>query len=305
MQKTQQKSTGRDAKGTGNVNTQHRNIKHKGLHINQRDQWATGADLGWPSATGIIEGVVILDYVRTTLPLFRLPRGLEEHQDRWSGLSSLKRFGQGPSWSPVVTVWQSASFKNALVQDCRVVITKLRPSADIRIISTVQWQRTGSEQNGREEVPDPVTGLLPSEIDVPARKLESTFRKEHRKKNAIELFMILFQDPNNGRDAQNLFAELKDVPTDKLRTNKTMAGHAVTVFHAIDSFMEYIEDSDTLVELVKKQAINHIIWLIPVIKKLLDQVLEDDCTEKMKSSWEKFLGVLVAVTESCEKEMAK
>ncbi|KAK3097059.1 hypothetical protein FSP39_005994 [Pinctada imbricata] len=33
-------------------------------------------------------------------------------------LSSLKRFGQGPSWSPVFTVSQSASIKDALVQDC-------------------------------------------------------------------------------------------------------------------------------------------------------------------------------------------
>ncbi|KAK3084330.1 hypothetical protein FSP39_011641 [Pinctada imbricata] len=32
-------------------------------------------------------------------------------------LSSLKRFGQGPSWSPVVTVIQSASFKNAQLKD--------------------------------------------------------------------------------------------------------------------------------------------------------------------------------------------
>ncbi|KAK3088514.1 hypothetical protein FSP39_020044 [Pinctada imbricata] len=65
MKNTEQTSTERDAKGTRNVNAQHRNIKHKGLHINQRDQWATGADLGRPSATGITEGVVILDYVRT------------------------------------------------------------------------------------------------------------------------------------------------------------------------------------------------------------------------------------------------
>ncbi|KAK3105438.1 hypothetical protein FSP39_025267 [Pinctada imbricata] len=35
---------------------QHRNIKLKGLHINKRDQWATGADLGRPSATQIAEG---------------------------------------------------------------------------------------------------------------------------------------------------------------------------------------------------------------------------------------------------------
>ncbi|KAK3098679.1 hypothetical protein FSP39_021910 [Pinctada imbricata] len=52
---TEQTSTGRDAKGTRNVNAQHRNIKHKGLHINQRDQWATGADLGRSSATEIAE----------------------------------------------------------------------------------------------------------------------------------------------------------------------------------------------------------------------------------------------------------
>ncbi|KAK3089210.1 hypothetical protein FSP39_001772 [Pinctada imbricata] len=55
---TEQKSTDRDTKGTRNVNEQHRNIKHKRLHINQRDQWATGADLGRPSATKIAEGVV-------------------------------------------------------------------------------------------------------------------------------------------------------------------------------------------------------------------------------------------------------
>ncbi|KAK3107006.1 hypothetical protein FSP39_004789 [Pinctada imbricata] len=51
-------------------------MKHKRLHINQRDQWATGADLGRPSATSKADGVVILDYVRTTLPLFRFPKSL-------------------------------------------------------------------------------------------------------------------------------------------------------------------------------------------------------------------------------------
>ena len=52
MQKnTEQIPTERDAKGTRNTNSQHRNMKHKRLHINQRDQWATGADLGRPSAT--------------------------------------------------------------------------------------------------------------------------------------------------------------------------------------------------------------------------------------------------------------
>ncbi|KAK3083732.1 hypothetical protein FSP39_002231 [Pinctada imbricata] len=58
--------------------TRHVNIKHKRLHINRRDQWKTGADFGRPSVTQVANGVVILDYVRTTLSLLQLPRGLEE-----------------------------------------------------------------------------------------------------------------------------------------------------------------------------------------------------------------------------------
>ncbi|KAK3088896.1 hypothetical protein FSP39_025162 [Pinctada imbricata] len=58
--------------------TRHVNIKHKRLHINRRDQWVTGADFGRPFFTQVANGVVILDYVRTTLSLLQLPRGLEE-----------------------------------------------------------------------------------------------------------------------------------------------------------------------------------------------------------------------------------
>ncbi|KAK3089515.1 hypothetical protein FSP39_004218 [Pinctada imbricata] len=59
--------------------TRHVNIKHKRLHINRRDQWVTGADFGRPSVTQVASGVVFLDYVRTTLSLLQLPRGLEEY----------------------------------------------------------------------------------------------------------------------------------------------------------------------------------------------------------------------------------
>ncbi|KAK3093644.1 hypothetical protein FSP39_018346 [Pinctada imbricata] len=53
--KTQSRQAQKETqKGQGT--STHRNIKHKGLHINQRDQWATGADLGRPSATEIAEG---------------------------------------------------------------------------------------------------------------------------------------------------------------------------------------------------------------------------------------------------------
>ncbi|KAK3102483.1 hypothetical protein FSP39_011697 [Pinctada imbricata] len=46
--------------------TRHIHVKHKRLHLNQRGQWVTDADFGRPFATQVANGVVILDYVRTT-----------------------------------------------------------------------------------------------------------------------------------------------------------------------------------------------------------------------------------------------
>ena len=50
--------TARDANVTRHQ-TRHQNIKHKRPHINRRDQWATGADFGRPSAWLEADGVVI------------------------------------------------------------------------------------------------------------------------------------------------------------------------------------------------------------------------------------------------------
>ena len=54
-------------------------------------------------------------------------------------LSSLMRFGQGPSWSPVVTVGQSATVQKMLVQGCRRVQYHAKCSLDdFRIVSPIQ-----------------------------------------------------------------------------------------------------------------------------------------------------------------------
>ncbi|KAK3098045.1 hypothetical protein FSP39_015558 [Pinctada imbricata] len=59
--KTQSRQAQKESqKGQG---TPTHNTETSKLHINQRDQWATGADLGRSSATKIAEGVVILDLV--------------------------------------------------------------------------------------------------------------------------------------------------------------------------------------------------------------------------------------------------
>ncbi|KAK3084906.1 hypothetical protein FSP39_021179 [Pinctada imbricata] len=48
-----------DAKRIRNTNAQHRNIKLKGPHINQRNQCVTGADFGRSSATQTADGIII------------------------------------------------------------------------------------------------------------------------------------------------------------------------------------------------------------------------------------------------------
>ncbi|KAK3095750.1 hypothetical protein FSP39_018568 [Pinctada imbricata] len=52
---TEQTLTERDMNGTRNINLHQRNMEHKRLYLNQRDQWATDADLGWPSATQVAD----------------------------------------------------------------------------------------------------------------------------------------------------------------------------------------------------------------------------------------------------------
>ncbi|KAK3103057.1 hypothetical protein FSP39_016131 [Pinctada imbricata] len=72
-QNTRCKNTKEEYSTRRKRDTRHVNIKHKRLHINRRDQWVTGANFGRPSVTQVANGVVILDYVRTTLSLLQLP----------------------------------------------------------------------------------------------------------------------------------------------------------------------------------------------------------------------------------------
>ncbi|KAK3102417.1 hypothetical protein FSP39_011250 [Pinctada imbricata] len=78
QQNTRCKSTKDEYSTRRKRDTRHVNIKHKRLHVNRLDQWATGADFGRPFVTQVANGVVNQDYMRTTLSLHQLPRGLEE-----------------------------------------------------------------------------------------------------------------------------------------------------------------------------------------------------------------------------------
>ena len=65
-------------KGDREHQIRHRIAEHKRLHIKQRDQWASGADLGRPSATQAAGGVVIRITCAQPSNFSRLPKGIKE-----------------------------------------------------------------------------------------------------------------------------------------------------------------------------------------------------------------------------------
>ncbi|KAK3095925.1 hypothetical protein FSP39_020883 [Pinctada imbricata] len=113
---TKQTSTERDANGTRNVNAQHRDIKHKGLHINQRDQRATGADLGRPSAT------TLLDYTSSSANI--------STQNNFSQNLSLFIGSQGMIKAPTYFRRVSATFSSVLA----IVLLSRVPFSDTPLI---------------------------------------------------------------------------------------------------------------------------------------------------------------------------
>ncbi|KAK3094386.1 hypothetical protein FSP39_001064 [Pinctada imbricata] len=192
-------SGGRLSQSTGIHQSQ---AGYNGVRINQRDKWAIGADLGRPSATSVANGVVILDYVHTTLPLFRLPSNTVEYvMDIKEGvrytiralpprahvcyhprsptdiqrgqvvgsLSSLKRFGQGPSWSPVVTVSQSARFPIAIA-DVELILyiwhVDNSPLISTKMSQATMMTTTAPADTASARLP---FNLIPSHYDITLR----------------------------------------------------------------------------------------------------------------------------------------
>ena len=69
-----------------------------------------------------------------------------------------------------------------------------------------------------------------------------------------QYFLRLFQ---TYPDLQNLFRGLEKMPAAELRQSKRMAAHGATFMSAISNFVDNLEDSETLLELLDSTARNH------------------------------------------------
>ena len=54
-----------------------------------------------------------------------------------------------------------------------------------------------------------------------------------------------------------MFKDFDGLTIEEMRSSKKLGAHALSFMYALKSFMDNLDDSDTLEELVRKNAINH------------------------------------------------
>ncbi|XP_076087195.1 uncharacterized protein LOC143057712 isoform X2 [Mytilus galloprovincialis] len=124
----------------------------------------------------------------------------------------------------------------------------------------------------------------------------------NKKENGIALLIKLF---TTYPEAQKMFPMFDGLTIEEVRSSKKLRAHALSLMYALKSFLDNLDDSDTLDGLVRKNAINHakrgvgakeLMWLLPLFLELLDEIMEDSVTELHKKAWTKIYGVLASIS---------
>ncbi|CAG2185801.1 unnamed protein product [Mytilus edulis] len=151
-----------------------------------------------------------------------------------------------------------------------------------------------------QELPEETTSITEDEAKI----INETWTVvwSDKKKNGIALFVKLF---TTYPEAQKMFKEFDGLTIDEVRLNKKLGAHALALMYALKSFLDNLDDPETLEALVRKNAINHakrsvgpqqIMWLLPLFLELLDELLEENATELLKKAWTKLFGVLASIS---------
>ncbi|XP_054159276.1 globin-like [Oppia nitens] len=122
--------------------------------------------------------------------------------------------------------------------------------------------------------------------------------------NGYDLFIRFFDE---NPTYQQLFKSFKNVPKSELRGNKRVLAHATNVLYAISMLVDNIDDTEVLVEMLKKLATNHQmrhisynmfenlkITLVGLLKDKLGSTLMND---EAINAWDKTYNVILSVVK--------
>ena len=128
-------------------------------------------------------------------------------------------------------------------------------------------------------------------------------------------FGIIFRFFTEYPSYQQNFRSFKDVPIDQLRGNKKVLAHANNVLYQISMLVDYLDDIETLGEMLIKLANNHHRRKITIeMFTNLENTIIDWLKEKLGSklmndkavnAWKKTYGVILQVVKQEYNQAAK
>lgn len=142
------------------------------------------------------------------------------------------------------------------------------------------------------------TNQLLSEEEETAVKESWTVIWNDKKNNGIKIFIKLF---THYPDAIGKFKDFNGLTLEEVKVHKKLRAHALSVVYALKSFIDNLDDVETLVELVKKNASNHverkvtekqIMWLKPVFIEILEEIMGDEMKDIHKTAWNKLFNAI-------------
>ncbi|CAG2244489.1 unnamed protein product [Mytilus edulis] len=172
------------------------------------------------------------------------------------------------------------------------------------ILTIFQKQKAVMTENGTHNGVSNGTTSEPSalsEQELEAINETWTLIWNDKKNNGIELFIKLF---THFPESQNFFKDFKGLPIEEVREHKKLRAHALSVMYALKSFIDNLDDEETLDALVRKNAQNHaergvgereVKMLLPAFLELLNEQLQEKTTDLHKSAWTKLFGVIALV----------
>uniref|UniRef100_A0A0B6ZNH9 Globin n=1 Tax=Arion vulgaris TaxID=1028688 RepID=A0A0B6ZNH9_9EUPU len=159
-----------------------------------------------------------------------------------------------------------------------------------------------------DPTPDPTTGLTEKEREIIIHTWSLVADRKSVKRNAVEFFIQLFEEFPYMQDQ---FEPFKGKSLSELRTSPKMKAHATSVFYVITSYVETVDDPETLVGLVQKIAVTHVdrginvkefenlrIVFLHFLKKLFGT----QCTPEIERAWDKLLRAQTSVYKAIEDE---
>ncbi|CAC5401182.1 unnamed protein product [Mytilus coruscus] len=206
---------------------------------------------------------------------------------------------------PKEIMWLLPLFLELLDEIMEGNVTELQKKAWTKlygVLASISREEVNNlSEKSAQLLPEETTAITEEEANVISETW--TVLWSNKKENGIALFIKLF---TTYPEAQKMFKEFDGLTIEEVRSNKKLRAHALALMYALKSFLDNLDDPETLEGLVRKNAINHanrgvgpkeIMWLLPLFLELLDEILEENATELLKKAWTKLFGVLASISQ--------